>query len=149
MKLFKTRSTIAYARVYDFRRRNKQLFENYRAVAYELPAEYDYYDLRKEILKDVKDLLEAGAMDDGTANCLIYKITDSVKRAFNDLDRQAIAHSDFYHRQEDNMHAHVNDIGKMIELLKTEMESIESEYKEFTYPKWDSYRKGGASNEAK
>ena len=124
--------------VYDFRRRTKLLFENYRSVNYRKPESYNLEQLKKEIENTLKTLIDASAVDAGNEDCLIDKILGPVRDGIRYLDDQALEHNDFYNRQAANMKVHSFDIEKILEFWKEKEASITKEY-ESSQILWNKY----------
>ncbi|MFI3212752.1 MAG: hypothetical protein R3Y24_05365 [Eubacteriales bacterium] len=124
--------------VYDFRRRNHEMFENYRAVRYKKKPEYNLEKLKETDIEILEKLIQTNAVDAGNRNCFVERILGTVRDEICYLEDQSLDHADFYERQEGNMVIHSADIGKILEILKEKELNIAQEH-EHTQELWDKY----------
>lgn len=132
--------------VHDFRRRNRYLFDNYRAVGYKKRPDYDLAQLMDEDEEILSNLVAAHAVDAGNADCLVGRILGPVRDGFEYLDDQSLEHLDFYFRQRSNMRAHCSDIRRILLFWREKEASMVKEHED-TLALWNKYygydRKGG------
>ena len=84
--------------VYDFRRRIKTLFEDYRSIGYKMPPDYDIETIKVKLDKNLEGLKYANAIDAGNEDCMVETILDYVRNGIPYLDNQALEHQDFLAR---------------------------------------------------
>ena len=136
--------------VYDFRRRTNLLFENYRAVRYKKPEDYDLEQLKIENQKILEKLIAANAIDAGNEDCLLNKILAPIRDALLYLENQALEHMDFYNRQGDNMTSHIEDLENVLNQWREKEVILTNEHDETKrlWHRYNSYElKGGKKNE--
>lgn len=129
--------------VYDFRRRNHKLFENYRALSYKKPSLYDLQKMKKENADILARFIAGHAVDSGNEDCLVDKILGPVREGMIFLDDQSLEHLDFYTRQGSRAVADGKDIEKILEFWRAKEETMvkEHEYTELLWNRCCGYNK--------
>ena len=118
---------------YDFRRRTDPMFENYRSIGYLHSSKYDLDKTRTELVKTLKDLFEAGAVDSGNKDCLIEQILGPIRQELTNLDIQRANHLDFYQRYKIRWETDSHDVESILkqwedkrnEILKSREETLQ------------------------
>ena len=102
--------------VYDFRRRIKTLFEDYRSIGYKMPPDYDIETIKVKLDKNLEGLKYANAIDAGNEDCMVETILDYVRNGIPYLDNQALEHQDFLARYCARLRSDYMDIDEMLSL---------------------------------
>lgn len=100
--------------VYDFRRRTRTLFQNYRPISYHPPA-YDLKQVQKDDSELVKTLLTSHALDAANQECFLEVVLGSVRAGLLSLEKQYSQHMDFFAELEGRAEADSADIGQLLD----------------------------------
>ena len=123
--------------VYDFRRRTRTLFQNYRPISYHPPA-YDLKQVQKDDSELVKTLLTSHALDAANQECFLEVVLGPVRAGLLSLEKQYSQYMDFYAELEGRTEADSADIGQLIDFWEKKKAELEKEHDE-TRKLWNTY----------